>query len=228
MTVNSQVIQVATADGNDVVVAGGLKPGMLVVSAGVPCAVAGPEGQPLPARPRDRHHQPGADLARCGGCTGRRGACRLGCQIRRTSHMNDKNNKAGHAADSGPNDSQIQPDARKFNLSRWALEHGALTRYLLLVLMVLGFASYFQLGQTKTRRSHFAPWSCAPTGPARPRSRWPNRSPTSWSARCRKCLSPTDPQLFEARRVADHFPDQGFDPAGGGGQYLVRGTQKNR
>ena len=35
MTVNSQVIQVATADGNDVVVAGGLTPGMLVVSAGV-------------------------------------------------------------------------------------------------------------------------------------------------------------------------------------------------
>ena len=35
MTGNSQVIQVATADGNEVVVAGGLKPGMLVVSAGV-------------------------------------------------------------------------------------------------------------------------------------------------------------------------------------------------
>ena len=35
MTVNSQVIQVATADGNDVVVASGLTPGMLVVSAGV-------------------------------------------------------------------------------------------------------------------------------------------------------------------------------------------------
>jgi membrane fusion protein, multidrug efflux system len=35
MTVKSQVIQVATADGNDVVVAGGLQPGMLVVSAGV-------------------------------------------------------------------------------------------------------------------------------------------------------------------------------------------------
>jgi len=34
-----------------------------------------------------------------------------------------------------------------FNLSRWALEHGALTRYLMLVLMVLGMASYFQLGQ---------------------------------------------------------------------------------
>ena len=34
-----------------------------------------------------------------------------------------------------------------FNLSKWALEHGALTRYLMLVLMLLGFASYFQLGQ---------------------------------------------------------------------------------
>ncbi|RZL95134.1 MAG: efflux RND transporter permease subunit [Variovorax sp.] len=36
---------------------------------------------------------------------------------------------------------------RGFNLSRWALEHGPLTRYLMLVLMLLGFASYFQLGQ---------------------------------------------------------------------------------
>ncbi|AEG92667.1 efflux RND transporter permease subunit [Ramlibacter tataouinensis] len=34
-----------------------------------------------------------------------------------------------------------------FNLSRWALEHPALTRYLMLVLMLLGFAAYFQLGQ---------------------------------------------------------------------------------
>ena len=35
----------------------------------------------------------------------------------------------------------------KFNLSRWAIEHPALTRYLMVVLMVLGMASYFQLGQ---------------------------------------------------------------------------------
>ncbi len=35
----------------------------------------------------------------------------------------------------------------KFNLSKWALDHPALTRYLMLVLMLLGFASYFQLGQ---------------------------------------------------------------------------------
>lgn len=34
-----------------------------------------------------------------------------------------------------------------FNLSRWALDHVALTRYFMVVLMVLGFAAYFQLGQ---------------------------------------------------------------------------------
>ncbi len=36
---------------------------------------------------------------------------------------------------------------KSFNLSRWALEHSALTRYLMVVLMVLGAAAYFQLGQ---------------------------------------------------------------------------------
>jgi multidrug efflux pump len=35
----------------------------------------------------------------------------------------------------------------KFNLSKWALDHPALTRYLMVVLMVLGIAAYFQLGQ---------------------------------------------------------------------------------
>jgi len=35
----------------------------------------------------------------------------------------------------------------KFNLSRWALEHKALTRYLMVALMLLGVAAYFQLGQ---------------------------------------------------------------------------------
>ncbi len=34
-----------------------------------------------------------------------------------------------------------------FNLSRWALDHPALTRYLMVVLLMLGFASYFQLAQ---------------------------------------------------------------------------------
>ncbi|MDI4632374.1 efflux RND transporter permease subunit [Pelomonas sp. V22] len=39
------------------------------------------------------------------------------------------------------------PGASHFNVSRWALEHPALTRYLMIVLMVMGFAAYFQLGQ---------------------------------------------------------------------------------
>ena len=34
-----------------------------------------------------------------------------------------------------------------FNLSEWALDHSAFTRYLMIVLMLLGTAAYFQLGQ---------------------------------------------------------------------------------
>ncbi|HQS00259.1 MULTISPECIES: efflux RND transporter permease subunit [unclassified Polaromonas] len=41
---------------------------------------------------------------------------------------------------------QVQPK-NSFNLSKWALDHPALTRYLMVVLMLLGFAAYFQLGQ---------------------------------------------------------------------------------
>ncbi len=36
---------------------------------------------------------------------------------------------------------------QRFNISRLALEHPALTRYLMVVLLLLGFAAYFQLGQ---------------------------------------------------------------------------------
>ena len=39
------------------------------------------------------------------------------------------------------------PIGEGFNVSRWALEHPALTRYLMVVLMLMGFAAYFQLGQ---------------------------------------------------------------------------------
>ncbi len=38
-------------------------------------------------------------------------------------------------------------EAGGFNLSKWALDHPALTRYLLVVLMIMGLAAYFQLGQ---------------------------------------------------------------------------------
>ena len=36
---------------------------------------------------------------------------------------------------------------RHFNLSRWALDHVALTRYFMVVLLVVGFTAFFQLGQ---------------------------------------------------------------------------------
>ncbi len=39
------------------------------------------------------------------------------------------------------------PRRSRFNLSEWALNHQPLTRYLMFVLLVLGFAAFFQLGQ---------------------------------------------------------------------------------
>jgi multidrug efflux pump len=47
---------------------------------------------------------------------------------------------------SAPDASAAEPISR-FNISKWALDHSALTRYLLIVLLVLGAAAYFQLGQ---------------------------------------------------------------------------------
>ena len=41
---------------------------------------------------------------------------------------------------------QEQPK-ESFNLSKWALEHTALTRFLMIVLLILGASAYFQLGQ---------------------------------------------------------------------------------
>ena len=35
----------------------------------------------------------------------------------------------------------------RFNLSRWALAHAPLVRYLMVAFMLLGAAAYFQLGQ---------------------------------------------------------------------------------
>src|SRR5205085_666309 len=43
-------------------------------------------------------------------------------------------------------DHQVSAMSR-FNISKWAIEHPALTRYLLVVFMALGLAAYFQLGQ---------------------------------------------------------------------------------
>jgi multidrug efflux pump subunit AcrB len=43
-------------------------------------------------------------------------------------------------------ENHLHPE-KGFNLSRWAIEHAPLTRFLMIVLMVLGATSYFQLGQ---------------------------------------------------------------------------------
>ena len=58
----------------------------------------------------------------------------------------DQADQPSPAPSSPPPSARPQPSAR-FNLSRWALEHPALTRYLMIVLMLLGVAAYFQLGQ---------------------------------------------------------------------------------
>ena len=44
-------------------------------------------------------------------------------------------------------DDNAAPTHARLNISRWALDHPALTRYLMVVLLVLGVAAYFQLGQ---------------------------------------------------------------------------------
>ncbi|MHB1200458.1 MAG: efflux RND transporter permease subunit [Polaromonas sp.] len=59
--------------------------------------------------------------------------------------MTQANDKSGESV--GNNAGKPDSRASRFNLSGWALDHPALTRYLLLALMVLGFAAYFQLGQ---------------------------------------------------------------------------------
>ena len=49
---------------------------------------------------------------------------------------------ASHAADAAQTSW-----VTRLNLSQWALDHQAFTRYLMIVLMLLGVAAYFQLGQ---------------------------------------------------------------------------------
>jgi multidrug efflux pump len=43
-------------------------------------------------------------------------------------------------------DQHLHPE-KGFNLSRWAIDHAPLTRFLMIVLMVLGTNAFFQLGQ---------------------------------------------------------------------------------
>ncbi len=41
----------------------------------------------------------------------------------------------------------VQAPKKGFNISKWALDHPALTRYLMIVLLLMGVGAYFQLGQ---------------------------------------------------------------------------------
>ena len=121
---------------------------------------------------------------------------------------------------------QVQPK-EGFNLSKWALDHPALTRYLMVVLMLLGIAAYFQLGQDEDPPFTFRAMVV--------RTYWPGRHGAAGGRAgdrqdrahpARGAPRRQDPQLFQARRVADHLPDQGQHPGRRGGQRLVHVRKK--
>jgi hypothetical protein len=80
--------------------------------------------------------------------------------------------------------------AKSFNISKWALEHPALTRYLLVVFMALGLAAYFLLGQDEDPPFTFramvvrAYWPGATAANRRSGDRQARR-------RCGRCRTPT-------------------------------------
>ena len=107
----------------------------------------------------------------------------------------------------------VAADAAKpsrFNISRWALEHPALTRYLMVVLMVLGFAAYFQLGQDEDPPFTFRAMVV--------QAFWPGASAQQMAEQVTDKIEKTlqevpyadmHPQLHQARRVADHPAAEG-------------------
>ena len=106
---------------------------------------------------------------------------------------------------------QRRDRTRGFNLSRWALEHPALTRYLMVVLMVLGFAAYFQLGPGRRPAVHLprdggAHLLARRHGAAGGRAGHRQARAHAAGGAVRR----QDPQLLQAGRVADHLPDQGL------------------
>ena len=75
-----------------------------------------------------------------------------------------------------------EPEGRGFNISRWALEHPALTRYLMVVLMVLGLAAYFQLGQDEDPPFTFRAMVV--------QAYWPGASASRSTSRAGRCAIP--------------------------------------
>src|SRR5690606_735273 len=125
-TMTVKAVPVVTADitGNVVLVSQGLKPGMEIVTAGV--HVLQPEQKVT------RYQDPGRPQAPVATS---QSASQPWCRREPDLTSPEKTPAEQHHV------------SRGFSLSRWALEHKALTRYLMVVLMVLGLASYFQLGQ---------------------------------------------------------------------------------
>ncbi len=110
-----------------VLVAAGLTAGQTIVSAGVHTLTPGQKVTLYAAAPEPRPRHSAAVSRRPPQLTSPRGST------------------AVHGRGAPRRDPPT--NHRRFNISRWALEHPALTRYLMVVLMVLGFAAYFQLGQ---------------------------------------------------------------------------------
>jgi multidrug efflux pump len=120
------------------------------------------------------------------------------------------------------------PRASRFNISRWALEHPALTRYLLVVLMVLGLAAYFQLGQDEDPPFTFRAMVVT--------AFWPGASAQQMADQVTDKIEKTLQEVpyadkirsYTAGRVADHPAGEGLDAAARGGQQLVPGAQAHR
>ena len=166
MTVRSQPVQVATADGNEAVIGGGLQPGMLVVAAGVHVLSPGQkvtiyqEKRLRPASPQLRSRRTRRPPARC--------------------------LRAEDAAMSADRAASPASTSRK-----WALEHPALTRYLMVVLMLLGFAAYFQLGQDEDPPFTFRAMVVRTYWPGATAQQVAEQVTDKLERRCRKRRTPT-------------------------------------
>jgi multidrug efflux pump len=78
-----------------------------------------------------------------------------------------------------------------FNLSKWALDHPALTRYLMVVLILLGFAAYFQLGQDEDPPFTFRAMVVRTYWPGATAQQVAEQVTDKMSAPCKRCPMPT-------------------------------------
>ncbi len=82
---------------------------------------------------------------------------------------------------------QANPSERaRFNLSRWAIAHPSIARFLFGLIIVMGALGVMNMGQKEDPDSPSASWSCRPSGRVPPSRRWWIRWSTRSSASCRK------------------------------------------